>query len=473
MKNVLSYLSCSRDDRVVIFRKCCKFYFGKSKPYLPHPIDKEQKRFLRAVWERRFPSGLIKCHIDKSQFSRDPRNLRCTISNDKCRAHIHFFYAIFLGEDGVTDIFNRIFDDRNATFSYPPSDRIKVCFYDLTKKTVSLVDKETGNVVTVLYHSKHDVTTYEALYNKGVDKQHKLKTSAVDNRLRKRVAVLNTKLKNIGVSQVTAKDDIYDCQSGYFKLWYKDSIHFFASRYFFAEIPLNGISQEYAAKKKLELERKLIAWLRYGSLEPVYLTDKEYCDFVRERTDGKFRPYKNRYPSTQHGDNTRKLVCTRCGATFVITPNFLLRDDIHCPVCERKQSRRYSKQAIAWLDDLSKRFKLRIRHAENGGEFGIKLGKVTHHVDGYCAKYNIVFEYHGSRWHGNPTVYYLDEHINPYSKAQTSLDLLKRTLWIEHKLIKAGYNYVRIWDADFLDSNRYKQWLTLNTKRIEAAQKQS
>lgn len=472
MKNVLSYLSCSRKDRRAIFGKCCEFYYGKTKPYLTRPIDEKQKAFLRVLWNRKFPNRLIKCYIDNAQFSRDIRDIRCVLSNDKCKACMDFFYAVSLGENGIIEIFDKIFSDRIESFNYPQSDRIKICFFDLIDNTVSLIDKQTGKVVNVLYKARHDVTTYESLFNKGVDKQHKLKTAYADIRLNKRVSTLNRKLKNIGVTKLKAKLDIYDCQSDYFKLWYKEK-PIFITRYFFAEIPVNGVSSEYANKKRLELQRKLIAWFRYNSLESVYLTDDEYCQFVKDRTNGKFRPYKNKYPSTKHGDLVRKFVCTRCGSIFVGSPNFLLKDDIHCPVCEKKQSKQYSKQAIKWLDDLAKRFNLKIRHAKNGGEFGIRLGKKVHHVDGYCAEYNIVFEYHGSRWHGNPTVYYVDEAVNPYNHNQTAFDLLKRTLLLEQKIVKAGYNYVRIWDSDFLNPDRYKQWLALNTKRIETAQKRS
>ena len=472
MKNILSYLSCSRKDRRIIFNKCAKFYYGKEKPYLPREIDNKQKEFLRVIWKRRFPNGTIKCHIDKSQFSRNIRDIRCILSNDKCRACLDFFYAIYLGESGIVEVFNKIFDNRVSSLKYPKSDRITVCFYDLVDNRIGLFDKETSKIVFVDYRSRYDVTSYESFFNKSLDKKDKLKTAYVDKRLNKRINSLNKKLKNIRVTKILAKEDIYDAQPEYFKLWYKDR-PIFISRYFFAEIPIKGVSSEYANKKRLELQKKVIAWVRYKSLEPVYMTDKEYCQFVKTRTNGRFKPYKNRYPSTRHGDRVRKFVCTRCGTVFVASPNFLTDEDIRCPVCERKQSKQYSKQAIRWLEDLSKRFNLKIRHAENGGEFGIKFGKKTHHVDGYCIKYNIVFEYHGSRWHGNPTVYYIDEKINPYNQEQTAFELLKKTLILEQKIIKAGYNYIRIWDSDFLNPDRYKQWLALNTKRIEIAQKQS
>ena len=55
---------------------------------------------------------------------------------------------------------------------------------------------------------------------------------------------------------------------------------------------------------------------------------------------------------------------------------------------------RYSREAIQWLEYLTKSKGVDTRHAENGGE--LLIG--PYHVDEFCEATNTIYEYHGCYW---------------------------------------------------------------------------
>lgn len=276
------------------------------------------------------------------------------------------------------------------------------------------------------------------------------------------------KLTYLKYTHLVAKEQDFDYSTKLYKLYYKDKPVLIKKG---ALANIRADNFELTSKEDIQeaisyMNRSIISNIRYNSTDPVLYTDSTYCNMIHTATKGLFEPYNRYYPSKIHGDILKKFVCTRCG-TVVILPKSTKYADLKCPICDKKNAKNYSKESIKWLTDISARFDLDIQHAENGKEYAIKLTKTTtHHVDGYCKEYNIVFEYHGSRWHGNPTVFYMDEHICPYDKSITAYQYLRKTISLENDIVKLGYNYIRIWDADFLDEKRYKQWLAINTPRI-------
>ncbi len=61
-----------------------------------------------------------------------------------------------------------------------------------------------------------------------------------------------------------------------------------------------------------------------------------------------------------------------------------------------------SAVSIEWLDEVSKRTGLNIRHGKNSTEKKIRCSACTRPVDGYNDSENIVFEFYGNNWHMNP-----------------------------------------------------------------------
>jgi hypothetical protein len=62
--------------------------------------------------------------------------------------------------------------------------------------------------------------------------------------------------------------------------------------------------------------------------------------------------------------------------------------DEGCPYCSCGS---FSKVAIDWIESVSKKENINIKHAMNGGEYEIKNGKKTIKVDGYCKETNTIY----------------------------------------------------------------------------------
>jgi len=102
----------------------------------------------------------------------------------------------------------------------------------------------------------------------------------------------------------------------------------------------------------------------------------------------------------------------------------------------------YSKRSIQWMNFISQQEGIDIQHAENGGEYTIpNVGK----VDGYNADHNIVFEYHGDFWHGNPAIYNPTD-TNPISH-KTYGQLYEHTKIRDNNIVEQGYTLITIWDS--------------------------
>jgi G:T-mismatch repair DNA endonuclease (very short patch repair protein) len=77
----------------------------------------------------------------------------------------------------------------------------------------------------------------------------------------------------------------------------------------------------------------------------------------------------------------------------------------------------------------------------------IKIGKSRYSVDGFDPDKNIVYEFYGDLWHGNPNIYRPDDFCMATKK--TFGEMFSRTMEKEEKLKKAGYSIVSIWECDY------------------------
>lgn len=112
-----------------------------------------------------------------------------------------------------------------------------------------------------------------------------------------------------------------------------------------------------------------------------------------------------------------------------------------CPAC----SRGYSYHAIDWLDFKAAEDSTYIQHQLNGGEVMIPgVGK----VDGFSVEHNKVYEFHGSLYHGNPTMY-SGSTVSKINKKRLNCELYFKTVEREFKLSRLGYAYEEIWDLNW------------------------
>ena len=103
----------------------------------------------------------------------------------------------------------------------------------------------------------------------------------------------------------------------------------------------------------------------------------------------------------------------------------------------------YSKKQIEWLQYISLRDKINIRHALNGGE--VKIGSFK--VDGYCEDTRTIYEFHGCWFHGCLTCFQRTT-LNPLKK-QTMQQLFDKTKSKETILKKEKFNYIEIWEHEW------------------------
>jgi hypothetical protein len=155
------------------------------------------------------------------------------------------------------------------------------------------------------------------------------------------------------------------------------------------------------------------------------------------------------YSLSEYGKTSQDkvvILCTRHDppVAFEMSPSSHLSGH-GCPLCNK--SRSYSKEAIKWLDYVANQSNppIVIKHAENGGEYAIRYRSNTYFADGYCAETNTVYEFHGSYWHGDPTVYQREEML----LSKTAGQLYDETIERENIIKSLGYNLVVIWESEW------------------------
>lgn len=112
----------------------------------------------------------------------------------------------------------------------------------------------------------------------------------------------------------------------------------------------------------------------------------------------------------------------------------------------RNNNQRGSKEEIFVMIELMLMFNIIIiQHEKTGGQYSI--GKYK--ADGYCKELNLIIEYHGSPFHGNPRKYQPNDKCHPKNKNITAKELQEKDAIREAKLISLGYNVFVIWDDEW------------------------
>ena len=146
------------------------------------------------------------------------------------------------------------------------------------------------------------------------------------------------------------------------------------------------------------------------------------------------------------------LICNTCKKEFQVKPNWHFYTG-KCPYCNSHKSHGYSLEAVELFDNLSKRCHINIQHSLNGREYCISYKDLSGKkkrikVDGYNHKLNLVLEFNGDLFHGNPKLFKGDEFCHPYKKIPAR-DLYQSTINKENLLKSLGYNVISIWEYDY------------------------
>lgn len=130
-----------------------------------------------------------------------------------------------------------------------------------------------------------------------------------------------------------------------------------------------------------------------------------------------------------------KIICPIHGIFEQIPQSHL--DGSGCNICNIQSS----NLERLWLDSLN----IPNNRDYRGVLLPIKIKKCL--VDGYDPKTNIVYEFYGDFWHGNPKIYNpLD--LNPV-KNETFGSLYQKTLEKETIILNHGYTLVTMWESEF------------------------
>ncbi len=142
--------------------------------------------------------------------------------------------------------------------------------------------------------------------------------------------------------------------------------------------------------------------------------------------------------------------CKRCTYVWSVSPdNVTNTSKTGCPRCVKGV--KSSKKATRWLREEARKRGIRIRHADNWGEY--KIPGTRMQVDGFHKPTNTIFEFHGDCFHGNPKRYTPRQKCHPFSN-KTAGRLYKETLAREELLRSMGYTVISIWESDYDSQSR-------------------
>jgi hypothetical protein len=138
-----------------------------------------------------------------------------------------------------------------------------------------------------------------------------------------------------------------------------------------------------------------------------------------------------------------EIFCKQHNVTFVQSPAKHWAGQ-KCPKCSHHK--RFSEDALSWLGVMEAFYKTNIKHIANGGEYMIP--GTRYKADGYSHQLNIVFEYYGDAFHGNPKVYDCNKVFIKNQK--TYGEMYEQTIKREDLIKSLGFNIVSIWERDWI-----------------------
>ena len=142
-----------------------------------------------------------------------------------------------------------------------------------------------------------------------------------------------------------------------------------------------------------------------------------------------------------------EIGCKTCGCWYTTIGQNFLRGRGNCPHCYRPRCfSKVSQDAVKKVEEMSG---LTFLRGVTGGEFSIQREKNKYKAVGYNKDLNIVLEFYGDAFHGNPNKYSPDKRCHPYYKQFTAQDLYQQTMGRESFIRSQGYNLIAIWEQDW------------------------
>ena len=157
--------------------------------------------------------------------------------------------------------------------------------------------------------------------------------------------------------------------------------------------------------------------------------------------------YDNRFTITGPYINARtniKIHCKEHNRDFKQVAHSHLIGYTGCPKCRHSRT---SKPANEWINLLLVNQPILQHDLSDKKEF--RIPETNYTVDGYNELTKTIYEFHGDYWHGNPK-FYNHADVNPTNK-KTYGQLFKNTLHKELLCRNKGYNYVCIWEHEWIN----------------------
>lgn len=130
------------------------------------------------------------------------------------------------------------------------------------------------------------------------------------------------------------------------------------------------------------------------------------------------------------------IICIKHGIFKQTPANHLSGQE--CPACGFGKN--ISNGEIEWLNQFNIK--------QNNRNIIVYINNKKYKIDGFDPKTNTIYEYNGDFWHGNPKKFKSTD-INPKTKT-TYGELFEATMKKERNIKNAGYNFISIWESDFI-----------------------
>lgn len=108
-----------------------------------------------------------------------------------------------------------------------------------------------------------------------------------------------------------------------------------------------------------------------------------------------------------------------------------------------------SKEAIHIFSELEKKLNTDCLYKPKTQEFILfrKCKKAYYMYDFFCKKYNIIIEYQGSIFHGNPLIYEAQDTPNYFNRKEKVSDMWERDKKKQETALSYGYRLIILWDT--------------------------
>lgn len=230
---------------------------------------------------------------------------------------------------------------------------------------------------------------------------------------------------------------------------YKNYIKTYKSKYFTCEKYLGSGTFLYRCKKctrTFEGDKKAGYRITCPHCYSQACTTNQFIEKSKKVHGNSFNYSKTNYVNAH---THVVLICNSCGTEFKQRPYNNLYG-YGCPNCNKGKS--FSKLSIKLIETLSKKTRLKFKHALNGGEeyFSVRGHKKGVYLDGYNKTYNIGIEFNGDCFHGNPRYYKSNSTCLPFGSKVKAKDLYTKTKRKACYLRSKGIHLISVWESDYI-----------------------